>query len=87
MAQNKELKEQLAELQEAFIKQTHRNMELATDLESEQIRSSRLEQEKEQAEKSVSEAMEKLEEGRAAERSEETDSLHQSRIQVWWISC
>ena len=44
VAQNKELKEQLAELQEAFVKQTHRNMGLATSLETEQIRNQRHEQ-------------------------------------------
>lgn len=34
MSQNKDLKEQLTELQEAFIKQSHQNMELATELET-----------------------------------------------------
>lgn len=38
MSQNKELKNNLGELQDAFVKLTHQNMELASDLDSERRR-------------------------------------------------
>eukprot|EP00731_Ephydatia_muelleri_P023993 Em0016g264a len=43
MAQNKELKNHLAELQEAFVKQSHQSMELASELETAKRRWSQLE--------------------------------------------
>ncbi len=42
VAQNKDLKEQLAELQEAFVHKSQQNMELATALESQKYQNQRL---------------------------------------------
>ena len=81
VSQNKELKEQLAELQEAFVTQSHRSMELATVLETEQIRNQKLQQEKEKAEEHVDEIRLKLQE-RTVESAEGTTSLYHSRIEV-----
>ena len=87
VAQNKELKEQLTELQEAFVQQTHRNMELATDLESHQLKLRRLEQHEAKS-VALSESREKLNnEGKTTddednEEEEEASSLNLSRIQV-----
>ena len=88
VAQNKELKNQLAELQEAFVQQTHRNMELATELETQQLKIHRLEQQAETTEPmSVTQEQEKrqhVDQTTAATQSEDVDtsSLHISRIQV-----
>lgn len=43
VTQNKELKERLAELQDAFVQQSHQNMELASTLDTEKRRRERLE--------------------------------------------
>ncbi len=42
MSQNKELKSNISELEEAFVKLTHQNMELASDLSTERRRLSHL---------------------------------------------
>ena len=42
VAQNKDLKEQLAELQEAFVHKSQQNMELATALESQKYQNQQL---------------------------------------------
>ena len=42
MSQNKELKANLTELQDAFVRMTQQNMELASDLETERHRSKEL---------------------------------------------
>ena len=44
VAQNKDLKEQLAELQEAYVQKSHQNMELASSLDSEKYRGQKLTQ-------------------------------------------
>lgn len=84
VAQNKELKEQLTELQEAFVQQTHRNMELATDLESQQLKLRRLEQHEAKS-VALTESREEPNDERKTnneEEEKETNSLHLSRIQV-----
>ena len=44
VAQNKDLKEQLGELQEAYVQKSHQNVELASSLDSEKYRGQKLTQ-------------------------------------------
>lgn len=61
VAQNKDLKEQLAELQEAFVQKSHQNMELATALESEKYQVQKLSQGRAELEKELRVKGERLE--------------------------
>ena len=62
VAQNKELKEQLAELQEAFVQKSHHNMELATTLESEKYQNQMLTQRQVEVERELTAEKRRFEE-------------------------
>ena len=55
VAQNKDLKEQLAELQEAYVQKSHQNMELASSLDSEKYRGQKLTQQLTEMEEELTE--------------------------------